>query len=77
MTEPLAESLERHRKPLYALYAPVYEDPRVAAWLAEDARRYEAMRTEVIAMLQRPEWDARNLRITGDSSMQPVSSNRQ
>jgi len=60
MNEPLARSLDRHRKPLYDLYAPVYEDPRVAARLAEDTRRYEAVRKEVIAMLQRPEWSTGN-----------------
>jgi len=77
MTEPLAWGLDRHRKPFYALYAPVYEDPRVAARLAEDTRRYETVRKEVIAMLQRPEWSTGNLQTTGDSSMQPISSNLQ
>lgn len=56
MTKPLARELERPSKPLYALYAPVYEDPRVAAQLAADAERYAVIRRDVIAMLHRPEW---------------------
>jgi hypothetical protein len=34
----------------------VYEDPRVAAKLIEDAKRYAEVREEVREMLQRPEW---------------------
>ena len=59
LTEPLAGNLNRHRKPLYALYAPVYEDPRVAAKLIEDAERYAKVREEVREMLARDEWSER------------------
>jgi tetratricopeptide (TPR) repeat protein len=57
LNEPLAKRLDRHRKPYYAVYAPVYEEPRVAVRLAEDARRFAALREEVRTMLQRPEWN--------------------
>jgi hypothetical protein len=56
LNEPLAQNLNRHRKRVQAIYAPVYEDPRVAAKLIEDAERYAAVRNEVRAMLQQPEW---------------------
>ncbi len=56
LTEPLAGNLNRHRKPLYALYAPVYEDPRVATKLIEDAERYARVRDEVREMLAGEEW---------------------
>jgi len=59
LTEPLAGNLNRHRKPLYALYAPVYEDPRVAAKLIEDAERYAQVREEVREMLAGEEWSGR------------------
>jgi len=57
LTEPLASNLERHRKGLYAVFGPVYEDPRVAAKLADQARRFTEVREEVRAMLRRPEWN--------------------
>jgi hypothetical protein len=56
LARPLADNLDRHRKLHYLFFAPVYEDPRVAAGLAADARRFAAVREEVRAMLQRPEW---------------------
>ena len=57
LTAPLANDLDRHRKMHYAVFAPVYEDMRVAAGLATDTERYAALREEVRAMLQRPEWN--------------------
>ena len=54
--DPLAQDLERHRRPLALTLAPVYEDPRVTARLAADAERFDELRDDVIAMLQRPEW---------------------
>jgi hypothetical protein len=57
LTEPLAKNLRRHQKRLYPLFAPVYEDPRVAAKLIADAERFEVVRAEVREMLQRPEWN--------------------
>jgi len=39
------------------VFAPVYEDPRVAAGLREDAERFAVLREEVSEMLQRPEWN--------------------
>jgi TolB-like protein/Flp pilus assembly protein TadD len=57
INEPLAMNLDRHRKPHYAVFGPVYEDPRVAAKLNEEAERYAQVREEVRAMLQRPEWN--------------------
>jgi hypothetical protein len=56
LAEPLSQDLHRVNRPFYTTLAPVYEDPRVAARLAEDAKRYEELRREVRAMLQRPEW---------------------
>ena len=57
LTEPLASNLERHRKGLYAVFGPIYEDPRVTAKLADEARRFTGVREQVRAMLQRPEWN--------------------
>jgi tetratricopeptide (TPR) repeat protein len=56
LAEPVAKDLNRHRKPLYAMFAPVYEDPRVAAKLIERAERFAEVREDVRTMLQRPEW---------------------
>ena len=47
LTRPLTYNLLRHTKRLYAFFAPVYEDPRVQAKLAEQGRRYEQMRADV------------------------------
>ena len=57
LTEPLANNLDRHQKVHYAVFGPLYEDPRVAAKLAEEAERFAEVREEVRAMLQRPEWN--------------------
>jgi TolB-like protein len=57
LNEPLALNLDRHRKLHYHIFGPVYEDPRVAAKLTEDAERYAEVREEVRTMLQRPEWN--------------------
>ena len=56
LTEPLANNLDRHQKVHYAVFGPLYEDPRVAAKLAEEAERFAEVREEVRAMLQSPEW---------------------
>ncbi|MBT8050860.1 MAG: tetratricopeptide repeat protein [Gammaproteobacteria bacterium] len=58
LNEPLANNLDRHRQPLYAVFAPIYQDPRVAARLEGDAERYAQLRNEVQRMLQGPEWDS-------------------
>ena len=57
LTAPLAWNLDRHRKRHYQVFAPMYEDLRVAAALIEDAERFAKVREEVRAMLQRPEWN--------------------
>jgi len=57
LSRPLAENLSRHNRPLQALYAPVYEDPRVDAKLREESQRFDDLRAEVREMLQRPEWN--------------------
>jgi TolB-like protein/Flp pilus assembly protein TadD len=57
LAQPVAKNLTRHRKPLYAMFAPVYEDPRVAAKLVERAERFAEVRKDVQAMLQRSEWN--------------------
>jgi TolB-like protein/Tfp pilus assembly protein PilF len=57
LRRPLADNLDRHRKRHYAMYAPIYEDPRVAAALNEEAERFVRLREDVRAMLQRPEWE--------------------
>jgi len=55
--EPLSQNLHRVDKQFAATLGPVYDDPRVAARLAEDAERFEQLREEVRAMLRRPEWN--------------------
>ena len=55
--EPVSSDLCLHRKPLYALFAPVYEDQRVATRLIERAERFAELREDVRANLQRPEWN--------------------
>ena len=57
LNEPLARNLNRHRKRMYPLFGPVYDDPRVTAALNEDAQRFAALREEVSEMLQQPEWE--------------------
>jgi len=57
LARPLSQDLHRVNKPFAATLGPVYNDTRVAAKLAEDRERYEQLRAEVRAMLQRPEWD--------------------
>jgi TolB-like protein/cytochrome c-type biogenesis protein CcmH/NrfG len=57
MKVPLSQNLDRAHKRLYAVFAPVYEDPRVIPVLARDAARYAELREEVVAMLQRSEWN--------------------
>jgi TolB-like protein len=57
LAQPVAKNLTRHRKPFYAMFAPVYEDPRVAAKLVERAERFAEVREDVQAMLQGPKWN--------------------
>ena len=57
LAQPVAKNLSLHRKPYYALFAPVYEDPRVAAKLIERAERFAEVREDVRTMLQQPEWN--------------------
>jgi len=57
INEPLAKNLDRHRKRLYPVFAPVYDDPRVAARLIADAERFSEVREEVREMLRKPEWN--------------------
>jgi len=57
LNKPVSKNLGLHRKPLYALYAPVYEDERVAARLTERSELFAALRKDVGAMLQQPEWN--------------------
>jgi TolB-like protein len=53
---PVSKNLSLHRKPFYALFAPVYEDQRVATRLIERAERFAELREDVRSMLQQPEW---------------------
>jgi TolB-like protein/Tfp pilus assembly protein PilF len=53
---PVSKNLGLHRKPLYALFAPVYEDDRVAARLIERSERFAELRRNVRTMLQQPDW---------------------
>jgi TolB-like protein/Tfp pilus assembly protein PilF len=57
LNKPLTYDLLRHTRRLYAFFAPVYEDPRVQAKLAEQSRRYEQIRADVRAMMEKPEWN--------------------
>jgi TolB-like protein len=56
LTRPLAKNLRRHERPMTQLYGPVYGDPRVAAALNEEGRRFAQWRDEVREMLRGPEW---------------------
>jgi TolB-like protein len=57
LNEPLARNLDRHRKRIYPLFAPVFDDPRVASRLLADAERFSEVREEVREMLRQPEWN--------------------
>jgi hypothetical protein len=53
---PMARSLQRHKRFDKALYAPVYENPEVAARLAQLDVEFAQLREQVAQMLQEPEW---------------------
>jgi hypothetical protein len=57
LTLPMARNPMRHQKRYAAVFGPVYEEPRVAARLADLDREFEQMREDVREMLQGPEWN--------------------
>jgi len=54
---PMATNLLRHQRRFAPLFNVIYEEPRVAARLAELDREFEQLREDVREMLQRPEWN--------------------
>ncbi|MBT8070438.1 MAG: tetratricopeptide repeat protein [Gammaproteobacteria bacterium] len=54
---PMAGNLQRHKRFDKALYAPVYENPEVAARLAQLDVEFTQLREQVAQMLQQPEWN--------------------
>jgi tetratricopeptide (TPR) repeat protein len=57
LTMPLARNLQRHKKRLVPLFHEVYEDPRVAARMAELDKEFIQVREDVREMLQGEEWN--------------------
>jgi hypothetical protein len=56
LPKPLATNLQRHKRNRQAIFGPVYDDPRVAAALDDEAKRWALLQDEVREMLQGDEW---------------------
>ena len=56
VNEPMARAPQRHKRHDKVLYAPVYEDPGVAARLSQLDREYELLREQVSELMLEPEW---------------------
>jgi TolB-like protein/Flp pilus assembly protein TadD len=54
---PMARNLQRHKRMDKILYAPVYDNPDVAARLAQLDTEFTQLREQVSEMLQKPEWN--------------------
>jgi len=57
MNMPMARNLNRHKRLDPVFYAPVYDDPAVAARLAQLDKQFTQLRDQVADMLQEPEWN--------------------
>lgn len=58
LQRPLARNLGLHRRHLYkSFYGPIYDDPRVAAKLAQLDKEFVQLRKDVAEELQKPEWN--------------------
>jgi TolB-like protein len=53
---PMARNLNRHKRMDQTFYAPLYEDPAVAARLAQLDTEFAQLREQVSEMMQEPEW---------------------
>ena len=54
---PMAVNLQRHKRWDRTFYAPLYEDPLVAARLSQLDQEFAQLREQVSEMMQEPEWD--------------------
>lgn len=54
---PMASDLNRHKRWHKAFYAPVYEDPAVAARLAQLDKEFAQLREQVSDLMQEPDWN--------------------
>jgi len=57
MNMPMARNLGRHKRQDTVFYAPLYDDPAVAARLAQLDKQFSQLRDQVADMLQGPEWN--------------------
>jgi len=57
LSQPMASNPKRHKRVEKVFYAPVYEDPTVAARLSQLDKEYDVLREKVSEMLQEPEWN--------------------
>ncbi len=56
LKQPIAKAPNAHLREPATIYQRLYDDPRVAAALAQREREVAAVREEVVAMLARDEW---------------------
>ena len=54
---PMARNLQRHKRWDKIFYAPLYEDPVMAARMAQLDQEFTQLREQVSVMMQEPEWD--------------------
>ncbi len=54
---PMARNLQRHKRWDKTFYAPLYEDPGVAARLSQLDTEFAQLREQVSEMMQEPEWN--------------------
>ncbi len=57
LNQPMARNLQRHKRIDETFYAPLYENPDVAARLAQLDTEFAELREQVAEMLQEPEWN--------------------
>ncbi|MDH3942422.1 MAG: hypothetical protein OET46_15605, partial [Xanthomonadales bacterium] len=54
---PMARNLERHKRWDKTFYAPLYEDPGIAARLSQLDTEFAQLREQVSEMMLEPEWN--------------------
>jgi TolB-like protein len=54
---PMANNLQRHKRWDKTFYAPVYDDPGVAARMSQLDKEFALLRDQVSEMMQEPEWN--------------------
>lgn len=54
---PMARDLSRHKRLNKTFYAPLYDDPAVAARLTELDTKFSQLREQVAELMQEPEWN--------------------